>query len=195
MKYKLLTLLFIGLASHFFGGTAFAMVYEQPQGLVLDLEYPFKSQSFNLVDVNFRYIYEILPPEQGLYEAHIINENGLELAKRKITLENGKNEIIIPYFPDATKITFTDPSGKLLSGINTEVISVCNNNGACQFDKGESVESCPSDCKGDVVPDNIAASEEVKTETDWIKVIIWALGFLAVIVFCIIVYIYVKIKR
>jgi hypothetical protein len=189
MKRIIFLLYIVVFAGYFFSSSAFAMVYEQPQGIVLELEYPFKSASLNLVDVNFRYIYENLPPEQGTYEAQITNEKGIELARRKIILDNGKNEIIIPYFPEATKVTFTNMNGELLSGINTETISVCNSNGVCQMDKGETADSCPSDCKEGMV------QTEVSSETDWIKISIYILAVFALVILGIIIYLAVKIKR
>jgi len=59
-----------------------------------------------------------------------------------------KDQVIISYttghLVDLELINDTETE---IYGENTEVIPVCNNNGACEFDIGENLVTCPADCE------------------------------------------------
>lgn len=59
----------------------------------------------------------------------------------------GKISVRGPHFSNAEKVNFYNDKGELLLTIQVSESSVCNEDGICNADIGESSQNCPSDCK------------------------------------------------
>jgi len=64
----------------------------------------------------------------------------------------GKISVKAPYISDGQKAVFYDIQGRTLVTIFVSESSFCNDDGVCNFDRGENVTTCPNDCRGVVVP-------------------------------------------
>ena len=63
----------------------------------------------------------------------------------------GKISVKAPYAPNGQKAVFYDSQGRTLLTVFVSESSFCNDDGVCNFDRGENENTCPNDCKG-VVP-------------------------------------------
>ncbi len=62
-------------------------------------------------------------------------------------LTRGKISVKAPYAPDAAKVIFYDSQSKSVLTISVEQSSYCNNDGICNADRGETSQTCSSDCR------------------------------------------------
>ena len=60
----------------------------------------------------------------------------------------GKIKVKAPYVPDGQKAVFYDSQGRTLLTIFVSESSFCNDDGVCNFDRGEDYLNCSNDCKG-----------------------------------------------
>jgi len=64
----------------------------------------------------------------------------------------GKIKVKAQYVPDGQKVNFYDSQGNQLLTIFVSESSFCNDDGTCNFDKGEDEKTCPNDCTGVTPP-------------------------------------------
>ena len=118
-------------------------------------------------DRDFEFNYDVIPekfvPEtyntQFPFRGEVIN------FKNKVAAEflfdprrgnpdflKGKISIKAPYVSDGQKTVFYDSQGKTLLTIPVSESSFCDDDGVCNFDRGEYEDTCPNDCAGVTPP-------------------------------------------
>lgn len=96
----------------------------------------------------------------------------------------GKISVEAPYFPNAKKVIFRSPSGSELLSLDLAPSGpVCNEDGNCNANFGESSENCLSDCPK-AKPDNIVQqqSEDIqKKESSKITITLLLSGLVLIV--------------
>jgi hypothetical protein len=64
----------------------------------------------------------------------------------------GKISVKAPYVADGQKTVFYDSQGRTLLTVFVSESSFCNDDGVCNFDRGEYEDTCPNDCTGVTPP-------------------------------------------
>ena len=114
-------------------------------------------------DRDFEFKYDIIPekfvPEayktQFPFQGEIVNFKSETAAEFFFDPRGGdpnflKGRISVkaPYIPDGQKAVFYDSQGNILLTIFVSESSFCDDDGACNFERGESAQTCPNDCAG-----------------------------------------------
>jgi hypothetical protein len=89
----------------------------------------------------------------GPFEFAFLDSLGDELEMKQFTPQQGVFVIETPYYSTATKLIIrkTGTTNIILTQ-DVTLLSTCNNNKICEFEKGENAQSCLPDCaSGDVV--------------------------------------------
>ncbi|MEK6863686.1 MAG: hypothetical protein AABX27_00160 [Nanoarchaeota archaeon] len=96
-------------------------------------------------------------PEEG-YTAKVIAFNGSELYSRNFdfglwaydnpgVLDVADVQLILPSFNIMNELHLIDETGKLISTVDLSRYAVCNQNGICNSDYGETLKTCEEDCR------------------------------------------------
>lgn len=117
----------------------FKLYYDQGQ-LFADRDFEFK---YDLIAEN--YTPEIIKGQTG-YRGEIMAIGGRKEATFQFNVRQGKMTTKAPYFSDAEAVNFYNPEGRKLLTISVRESSVCDNNGVCEEEVGESDANCSIDC-------------------------------------------------
>lgn len=86
---------------------------------------------------------------EGDYYVIYITSNGRDIDEEKyyFTPPEDAFRLVLPFKPEASGIRFFK-SGRttLLSQIDIQEFSKCNQNGVCSYEEGETINLCPQDC-------------------------------------------------
>lgn len=100
--------------------------------------------------------------KEGDYYAMFISSNGQNIDENQyyFTPDEDVFQLKLPYVPEATGVRFFR-SGRttLLSQIDIQEYSKCNQNGICAYEEGETMNLCPQDCR----KENTTFSESTQT--------------------------------
>ena len=114
-------------------------------------------------DRDFEFKYDVIPEEftQETYNTQFPFKGEIINLKNEVTAEflfdprrgdpdflKGKISVKAPYVPDGQKVVFYDSQGRQLLTVFVSESSFCNDDGVCNFDRGENENTCPNDCKG-----------------------------------------------
>lgn len=93
---------------------------------------------------------------RNIYEVSLISSNsGVDPIIIPINIKSGAFEVLIPYYEHIIKINILKNSN-IVDSIDVSKYSTCNSNNICEYEKGENLNTCISDCIGD----NVKFSEE-----------------------------------
>ena len=121
-------------------------------------------------DRDFEFAYDVIPEKfvsetystQFPFKGEVINFLNQTVAVFQFDPRGGdqnflKGKIAVkaPYIPDGQKAIFYDAQGRILVTIFVSESSFCNDDGVCNFDKGEDEITCPNDCRGVVAPSSL----------------------------------------
>ena len=98
--------------------------------------------------------------------------------------KEGRVDIISPYEPSAKEIAFYNSQNSRLLGLDLSEVNVCNNDGSCDVENGETYQVCPSDCRAPTPISAISPSPSTQPETGRSFVFVYFVaGFLLVALF------------
>jgi len=138
-------------------------IYKENEKVSWDNDSPEKIQYFKNL-----YFVEPQPQGENNHEITILSFKEIILKKFKINLQTGvwtdyvdsktgelrggfqkltggKIKIDLPYYPNASRATIFDKSGKEVFSADLSVFAVCNENDVCESFK-ENEQNCPNDC-------------------------------------------------
>lgn len=114
-------------------------------------------------DRDFEFKYDVLPEKyiaetvttQFPFKGEIVNLRGetvktfqFDPRRGNPNFLKGKISVKAPYVPDGQKAVFFDSQDRQLLTIFVSESSFCNDDGVCNFERGEDANTCPSDCAG-----------------------------------------------
>lgn len=135
---------------------------------------------------------EVYSEKTGNNYGEVVTFSRKKLATFKFNLENGLNDIKAPYFPDAAFVNFYSSSGMLMFNLSVAQSSVCNDDGKCDSNFGESADNCSNDCKLKIEEINSQAN---KSSGRLITFLVFVLAFFVSIFVVTSVYFYRKINK
>lgn len=88
----------------------------------------------------------------GKYEAVFISVKGNEIARKKFDAQSGVFSIDFPYYSVAERLDiYKEGLAEKVLSLDLSDYTKCLMNGICEYEKGESLETCISDCASDTV--------------------------------------------
>jgi hypothetical protein len=106
----------------------------------------------------------------GPYIMSVFDIKGEEISKSEFSLKNGAFNYEIPYFSTAKRLSiFEKSSGKKILEADLSKYVTCNGNGLCEFEKGENLETCLSDCASGSVKYSEQTTKILKENGEVIK--------------------------
>lgn len=126
----------------------FYLYYDNGQ-LFADRDYDFKYEV-----VSEEFVPEMLYSEPSPFSVAIVNfkdeipaEFLFDPRRGNPDFLKGKIKVKAPYVSDGQKAVFYDSQGRMLLTILVSESSFCNDDLVCDFERGESEQTCPNDCK------------------------------------------------
>ncbi|MDD5083928.1 MAG: hypothetical protein PHT88_03280 [Candidatus Moranbacteria bacterium] len=161
------TLLFILLGVFCLSAPAQADVFE------LHFSYDAKQNTLNFTDnqdavtVNKEKDISIVEfsksPSSGDFEFAFIDATGFEIERKNFTPKAGNFVVETPYYSIATKLIVRKIGvAEPILTRDISALSTCNNNKICEFEKGETINTCLPDCGSS----NVTYSAETKTKLE-----------------------------
>lgn len=87
------------------------------------------------------------PEGNGSYEIILFADKGIQIFTKKFDPQTKPLSINLPYFSIAKNLEIVDSvTNKIILQSDISALSTCNNNGICEFDKGENIYTCIPDC-------------------------------------------------
>lgn len=101
--------------------------------------------------------YQMFP--NGAYEAVFISVNGNEIDRKRFDVTSGAFSVDFPYYSIAKTLNiYRFDSNDLLLSQDISKFTTCFMNGICEYERGENIRTCISDC----VSDTVQFSDETK---------------------------------
>lgn len=112
--------------------------------------------------------YQIYP--NGTYEAVFVSVKGNEIDRKRFDVVSGNFLVEFPYYSIAKTLNiYKVGSSKLLLSYDLSEFTKCFMNGVCEYEKGENLQTCVSDCASDTVQFSDETKKLLKQNNDIIK--------------------------
>ena len=86
-------------------------------------------------------------PPTGMYTLKLYQADGKEIISTEFNKKNGAFSVDLPFFSLATSLKiFQKSTSKELLSTDLSEYSTCNGNSICEYEKGESINTCLGDC-------------------------------------------------
>ena len=106
----------------------------------------------------------------GKYEVVFINTNGNEIDRKRFDVVSGVFSVDFPYYSIAKTLTvYKVGSPELLLSYELSEFTKCFMNGVCEYEKGENLQTCISDCASDTVQFSEETKKLLKQNNDVLK--------------------------
>jgi len=113
-------------------------------------------------NINITY-YDLIdqPQKQNTYNVQFISNSGPLSHTVQFSPKSGAFTVEVPYLSHAQKLRILSPQGDQILTFDTSKFAKCNQNRVCEYENGETQDTCISDC---VAPEgeNIQFSEQTK---------------------------------
>lgn len=94
--------------------------------------------------------YQMFP--NGAYEAVFVSVNGNEIDRKRFDVTSGIFSVDFPYYSIAKTLNiYKVNSSDILLSLDLSKFTTCFMNGICEYEKGENIRTCISDCASDTV--------------------------------------------
>lgn len=172
-RRKILFSIFVIFGVIFFGKVSFADVFsvsfrfnEANGGLTFFLD---EKRGVVTIDSNnslpTRYGEQQYP--DGKYEAVFLNTSGNEIDRKRFDIALGVFSVDFPYYSIAKTLNiYKVGSPDILLSYELSEFTKCFMNGVCEYEKGENLQTCISDCASDAVQFSEETKELLKQNND-----------------------------
>lgn len=106
----------------------------------------------------------------GPFYFSFLDSTGYEIEGKQFTPQNGAFIISTPYYSTAKRLVVHRVNTEsILIDYDLSILSSCNNNSICEFEKGENINTCLPDCASGHVTYSISTQEKLDDNQGMIR--------------------------